>query len=93
MGDAVGGDEAQALLGVIALHDHHGAPEALHRHGPHQGGRVVERGRAQVDVALAEAHEQGEHGGQDGVATQRVPGEGAADALGAARGARGVQHR
>ena len=92
VGHALLPDEPQACLGVEVLHDDRGPTQADRRHRPDQRGGVVQGRRAQVDVALPEAHDPPEHRGQDGVGTEGQPAQRPADPLGVAGGARRVQH-
>ena len=93
VGDSVLLNQPQALLGIEALHHDDRPPHPLHRRRPHQRCRVVERRRAQVDVALGEAHDALEHGGERGVGAEGLAAQGAPHTLRMARGARGVEHR
>ena len=63
-------DEGQAALGVEVLHDHDRATEALGRHGPHERGRVVQRGGAEVHVSGGEAHDAAQHARVDDVGAE-----------------------
>jgi len=74
------------------LHDDDGAAEALGGHAPAERRGVIERRGREIDRILVEAVEKlGEHGETcrlvDLRAGQRMP-----DALGPARGARGIEH-
>ena len=84
--------ERQAALRVEMLHQHDGPAHALRRHRPHQRGRVVERGGAQVDVAFGEAHDAPEHRRQDAMGAEGQPAQGPAHTLGVAGRARRVEH-
>ena len=86
---------ARAVGGVEVLHEDDGGAQSEHGHGVDEGGRVVERGRREIDRTGSDARLGQSHGDLDGCGRGVAQGrgrQGLADPFGLTGGTRRVEH-